>query len=379
MKILFVLTRYPGYGGIETVTNTITTALIEQGIECSIIAYTYQECPTQVNPKIQIIHFPSEKYYCKKNLNFLRDLIKQNNYNRIIYQDSYAPSEKLIIKICDEFKIPLYVFEHNSPFIRLGFGSHENSINLILRSLFKPYIRLREYNRRNRLLNACSRYVLLSKSFIPEFCNLAKIDQNHPKLYIINNPLPLQNIIKQEYHKEKIILFVGRMVEGKGIFKMADIWQILSKYLPEWKMIYVGDGPDKSKLQQICHAKNIPNIFFTGFDDPWPYYAKSSIFLMASNKEGWGMTLVEAMSCGCVPIAEKSYSSISDIIDTNINGILLNVNTSVSHWAKVILNIIQDKERYKSLSEQAIVKSILFSIDKIIHRWLDLLNIIPSH
>lgn len=74
------------------------------------------------------------------------------------------------------------------------------------------------------------------------------------------------------------MLFVGRLDNrSKKLFTLIDIWYRLCKLYPQWKLIIVGDGPDKDVL--INKAKDISNIEFKGYQDPREYYEKASIFV----------------------------------------------------------------------------------------------------
>ncbi len=54
-------------------------------------------------------------------------------------------------------------------------------------------------------------------------------------------------------------------------------------------------------LKEMAHKLNLKNISFEGFQEPEPYYARSSLFCLTSTFEGFGLVLAEAMQHGCVP------------------------------------------------------------------------------
>lgn len=60
-------------------------------------------------------------------------------------------------------------------------------------------------------------------------------------------------------------------------------------------------------LKEMAHKLNLKNISFEGFQEPEPYYARSSLFCLTSTFEGFGLVLAEAMQHGCVPLAFDSY------------------------------------------------------------------------
>ena len=101
------------------------------------------------------------------------------------------------------------------------------------------------------------------------------------------------------------------------------IWKIVAKDKPDWALDIVGDGPFLNTAKRIVQQKEIPNVYFYCFCNPQPFYNRSSIFCMTSASEGFGIVLIEAMQAGVVPVAFKSYLSVTDIIDDEQNGILV--------------------------------------------------------
>ena len=84
------------------------------------------------------------------------------------------------------------------------------------------------------------------------------------------------------------------MVPHKNPDLIIRIWNKIAKDYQDWKVLFIGGGPmiDYCKNQFRC----LNNIEFLGQRDPEEFYKKASILCMASNNEGWGMVLVEAMS-----------------------------------------------------------------------------------
>lgn len=120
---------------------------------------------------------------------------------------------------------------------------------------------------------------------------------------------------------------VARFSENQKRIKLAlKIWKEVHKYrdVEDWNFIIVGDGIYKNEYLNMVRKENIPNVYFEGLQkDTEKYYRQSSIFMMTSAFEGWGLTLTEAQQMGCVPIAFKSYKSLTDIITDNYNGIII--------------------------------------------------------
>lgn len=373
MNILFYLTKYPSVGGIENVTNIIASELIkEHGI--SVISHISQVAP--VLKGITIYRMPNAHVWsAKENYEYAEKIVSENQFDAIIYQDSYAPTEKIACGIAECHNIPLYVFEHNSPL----FIYNKRDLDPIttpkglLRRLLHPYLLHKEIKRKRFLLEHCAKYVLLSKQFIPEFCNLTGTVINDSRITYINNPA-VEVATKKNVPKENLILCVSRLAQEKCIDKMVRMWSELASQLPEWRFIIVGDGPERGKLEAMVGNKNVPRVEFTGFADPTDYYRRAKIFWMTSKYEGWGMTLIEAMQQGCVPVAFKTFSSIIDIIDDGKNGYLVAPDDMHGFKDRSFL-LANDGALRSEFAETAKKKVEEFALSHIINKWNTLLKI----
>ena len=168
------------------------------------------------------------------------------------------------------------------------------------------------------------------------------------------------------------ILFVGRLDNrSKKLFTLIDIWYRLCKLYPQWKLIIVGDGPDKDVL--INKAKDISNIEFKGYQDPREYYEKASIFCMTSIFEGFPMCLTEAMQFGCVPIAFDSFSAVYDIIKPGETGELVKSFDKKEYVGKLI-HLIDDETYRKKLSKNAFQYVKRYDIANILPKWIELIE-----
>ncbi|NDV57790.1 glycosyltransferase [Bacteroides sp. 519] len=375
IKLLFYLTRFPGIGGIETVTSIICQALIIKGYQIDIISHCQQNNNYNfVNIKLWKMPNP-QKWVTKENYEYIDFVIKNGNYNAIIYQDSYAPTESIIYSISQKYKIPIYVFEHNSPLLIYNKRNLESILTIkgLLRRVLHPYLLSQERKRKRKLLDCSTKYILLSKQFISEFCKQVDYDNVDNKVTYIHNPIRITSTPVNLEIKENIILYVGRLAPEKRVDVMLKLWRTLhNSVAKDWRFVIVGDGVEKPRLEKMVHSLNLRNVNFEGFQDPSEYYKRAKIFLMMSKFEGWGLTLIESMQYGVVPIAQKNFSSIVDIIDNGINGYI--VNNQQESIQSVISELIGNKHLFTTMSLNAIGKSKLFSIESIIPEWINLLK-----
>lgn len=171
--------------------------------------------------------------------------------------------------------------------------------------------------------------------------------------------------------KENIILCVSRLVREKCVDKVLEIWDKLYEKLPEWKLVIVGDGSERSNLEKIVIDNKIQRVEFTGFTNPILYYQKSKIFWMTSKFEGWGMTLIEAMQYGCVPIVFQTFSSVKDIISSGKNGFLIKPY-NMNDFQNRTIELAYNEYVLTCMAKEGIQSVQKFSINKIIHQWENL-------
>lgn len=371
MKILFDLIKFPEYGGISTVTSIIIPLLNDLGFEVAVVSHRTPNKEYDGPPNIKLFYMPDPNNLNNKiNWEFYRNLLTTNDYDIIIYQDSYAPIEKMVCYLAREFNIKLIIFEHSSP--HLVKNSLKKDPWFTIKGFFKRflfcYLSSKEIKRKRLLYKYSYKYVLLSKSYIKEFKEYTRINESS-KLCYINNPINIE--IPSELNKSQSILFVGRLMPEKGIIKLLKYKN--TELLRSYKFYVIGDGNLFLKCKKYITTNKINNIYLEGLQNPIKYYENCKVFWMNSSFEGWPMTLLEAMSFGCVPIVMNTFSAITDIIEDGINGFIIDYKDKANFINKTNL-LLNDDNLFKLMSNNAKKKATEFSKNIIIKDWIKLLN-----
>ncbi len=192
------------------------------------------------------------------------------------------------------------------------------------------------------------------------------------------------DIIRKKYGAGgPLFLFVGRLVEKKGLkYAISSMAKVLKKY-PKAKLLVIGTGPLEEDLKKQTEEMSLQNnvIFAGGISNSRlpEYYAAADLFLGPSvtagngDSEGFGLVFVEAMLCGCAVIA-SDLEAISDIIEDGRNGMRINVKDA-DLFADRIIDLISDEEKRKEMAgrgyETAKEKFTWKIAEK---RYIDLLN-----
>lgn len=192
-----------------------------------------------------------------------------------------------------------------------------------------------------------------------------------PNVTVIPNPL--QNTEKTPIStvENKKVIAVGRYVYQKGFDLLVDAWERVVEKHPDWTLYVYGRG-EKNKYRQV------QNCFFEDVvADINEKYAESSIFVLSSRFEGFGMVIVEAMRCGVPAVSFACPCGPSDIITHEKDGFLVE-NGNVEQLAEHICYLIEHPDERKEMGRNAIEKAENYSLDEIGKRWINLFNEVTS-
>ena len=121
------------------------------------------------------------------------------------------------------------------------------------------------------------------------------------------------------------ILSVGRFVPIKNYSMLIDVFAGIVHDHPEAELVLVGDGPLRNKLEsQVSDLGIEDSVSFPGYiphQELPKYYNEADLFVLSSKHESFGMTLLEAMSCG-IPVVAPHVGVIPDIVDDAFSGIV---------------------------------------------------------
>lgn len=377
MKILFfnIGPANPLLGGVQSVTHYLAHYFNSLGHEVYIISiYRTSDYLDDIQ-----FYLPDQKRNdSDENKQFLMEFIKEMHFEVVINQTCLNPKLSVFLPVIKKTGVRLVSVFHNQPYGMYGIKAFPKIYDVIgaykVRNLVDAFIRfafkLKYGKYLKRMLQYSDKLVMLSDKFINEFLYFSGRKYTE-KMLSISNPVTTNGIFSGK--KEKIVLFVGRISQEKGVDKILEVWSGIcheEKY-KDWRLVIVGDGEKREQLEKYAMGMNLINYSFEGFQKPDGYYDKAKIFCMASTFEGFGLVLVEAMSYGVVPMAFNSFPNCSDIIDDNKNGILV-TPFLINEYRKKIIELIENEEKWIKMSASAINKSEEYSIECIGTRWLDL-------
>ncbi len=156
---------------------------------------------------------------------------------------------------------------------------------------------------------------------------------------------------------EKLVfLYCGRMMWYKNIKITLDALKILNENGIGYKMIFVGDGPDKPDIEKYSNEIGInDNLIFAGAvrdrNKVKAYFSRADLFLFPSTYDTSGLVVKEAAACGCASALIKGCCA-AEGVDDGISGLLAEEETSES-FAKTIMSAIMNEGLLKTIGNGA--------------------------
>lgn len=159
-----------------------------------------------------------------------------------------------------------------------------------------------------------------------------------------------QQIWKQKLNlKGCVILFVGRLIDEKGIPELLQAFTLLSQ--DNVTLAIVGSGACEQTYQNYCQQKKLENIIFTGFkseDELVKYYAAADIFVFPTRSDPWGLVINEAMAAGLPIVCSTAAGAAGDLIKEQVNGLIVPVGDAIS-LSKALQRLIINENLRKQM------------------------------
>ena len=175
--------------------------------------------------------------------------------------------------------------------------------------------------------------------------------------------------------RQNRIICVGRLTMQKGFDYLIDAWSLISNNYPEWKIDIFGHGELEEDLNKMIMYNNLESsiIIHQPTERIYEEYEHSTIFILSSRYEGFGLVLLEAMSCGVPCISFDCPNGPSDIISQGENGILVPY-ADINKLAESIEWMIKHNKDRQKMSENARNTAHSYTQDLIMPQWISLFN-----
>jgi len=203
------------------------------------------------------------------------------------------------------------------------------------------------------------------------------------KVKCYHMPNSLDTIPDKISNYSKNVVTVGRLSKEKGFSDLIDIFKKVVDKNSDYKLEIIGDGPERDFLEKkIYDLKLTNNIILHGFQNKDyinEVLSESTIFIVTSHTESFGIALLEAMSYALPGIIFDTASGSLELVQNNVTGYVVK-NRSKEVMAKKIINLLEDKKELKIMGKNAREVAKKYSFEEIKSKWLEFLeNVIKDN
>lgn len=339
-------------GGTEKVLSLITTELVKnKEYNINILSRKYFENKTffkfSSNIKIDSLRKENSTFSIAraiKDVFLIRKYIKKNKIDIIVDVDL----------VLDIFTIPALLGLKT----KLVSWEHFN-------------FEIENENKRRRFA------MKLASIFSDQIITLTKKDmetytkkfKNIKRIEFISNPLEKEIELNHNVFSKQMIS-VGKLLPIKGydlLLEVADI--VLTKH-PDWKWVILGDGPEYENIyNEIKNRKLENNLLLKGkTQNVDKYYSSSSIFVLTSKNEGFGIVILEAKAHGLPVVCFDIKTGVEDMVIDDYNGFIIK-KYDINQMAEKIIKLIEDKDLRAKFSIKAYQGLDEYKMETIIQKW----------
>ncbi|GLC31366.1 glycosyltransferase [Clostridium omnivorum] len=282
-RVLFIINSL-GLGGAERVVVSLANQMAKEGNKVYII-YFKNQCMFEVDSKVKTICLYSS--------------LSKNPFNIIRNKMSL---EKIIKSLEEEGCFDLITAHLFYSHLICRLSIYSNRVNYVMHSMYskmfnknKFYLTLFNFMYKSRNL------ICVSQGLRNEFIKYWKIDEAK-SILVINNPIDIDYIMKKANEevplKDKYIVSAGRLTKIKQ-FDVLIIAYLLSSLKKDYKLLIIGEGEDRERLEEIIHRFNGENyVFLRGYEkNPYKWIKNAAAYVCTSSYECFPLAFLESLCC----------------------------------------------------------------------------------
>lgn len=327
MKILHVCNHfYPCIGGVERHVEDLCKNLIRLGHESDVLclntcAYTNEQFPEyEEYGGIRIFRIP---YINFKIYNVAPGVLKFLKKYDIIHVHSLGFLSDFLALTKFMHKKSLILSTHGGIFHTKAFSFLKN----LYFNLWCKYV-----------LKKFDRIIAVSRSDEKLFSAIA------PNIELIPNGIEIRDFKIERKAENNTLLYVGRISKNKRIDNLIETIAVLKDKIPDVKLYVIGEDWEGilEDLKNLTKERNVEdNVIFVGRIDKreeiTEYYSRAKFFVSASEYEGFGISVLEAMAAGCIAVV-NDIQAFRELVRDGENGFI--VDYSNKKAADIILELM---------------------------------------
>ena len=182
------------------------------------------------------------------------------------------------------------------------------------------------------------------------------------KIHVVHSGIPEKTARHVPKREKNLVAYVGRVKSYKSIDHFVRAVALIKRSRDIQAMI-VGDGDALDGLKALARKQDV-DIDFPGFvseEEKSRVYRSARVIVQPSVKEGWGLTAIEAQSCG-TPVVCADSPGLREVVVHNETGYLFKYG-DVDEMANCIIELLDNNKKWRQFSSAANKWSREFSWD----------------
>lgn len=358
MRIVYVYPYLVHWGGVERILIEKMNLLSESGTD-EIFVVTYdqsgQPTPYYLDSKVHIVDLDVRTYVCYRYRGVRRwwEWWKRHRLLRQRLRKSLAElrPDILITTTSGELSL-LNQLKGHTPLIVESHDGYEH----IGYSSSMTWLHRWNVRRRYRQLHKADVIISLTES------DAEKWRKNYPQVRVIPNVVHLNPTNQLSDVSQRRVIFVARLAEQKGIPEMMAIWRITHQRHPDWILDMYGDGDHAYMSKMAPGMRAFPPVA-----DIYSKYLESSVLVLTSRWEPFGLVLPEAMSCG-LPVISFEGDGPCSIITDGEDGFIIR-NRDIGAFSNRLCQLIEHEELRRKMGQKAIASAQRYAPERIMPLW----------
>lgn len=368
MKILFCIHSLYNPGGMERILYNKACWLSKHEYEVTIVTTDQHHRPTffSFNPDIRMIDL---------NINYSDDNNKPFYLKAIGYLNKRRLHKKALTSLLlnEHFDIVDCLYPGECSFV-----PHINDGSKKILELHQSKLFHIQYNRKGlwglsdrirsaldiRLVKRFDKFIVLTKEDAGLWGNIKNME-------VIPNSASF-SVPRVSDCVNKRAIAVGRLDYQKGFDKLIEAWKLVHEQCLDWRLDIFGQGEWKEMLDDMIDRNHLSDVVHINAPTKaiGEEYANSSMIVMSSNFEGFGMVLIEGMMCGIPAISFDCKCGPSDIIEDGENGLLVK-SGDIDGLAKAIISLAKNDNLRKRYGRNALKVADKYDEETIMQKWQD--------
>lgn len=191
---------------------------------------------------------------------------------------------------------------------------------------------------------------------------------------VVVMPTPLIKQAKEHSTcTSKTAITAARLVQTKNYASLINIWEKVIQRHPDWTLQIWGKGPEENHLREQIDKMGLnKHVFLMGYtSEVQEQMAKASLFVLASQTEGFSLVAIEAMSVGIPAVVYNCPGGIRYVVKDDETGYLVPMDDEDA-FAEKVCTLIENEDLRKKMGQTSLREVEQYRIEKIAEQWMGL-------